>query len=233
MILSTVPLLRLHFLPCSLPPSFLPPSASLTGVCCVAGMAFLPASVSYLIGTNLFGVLANKMGRSVCVCVCVCHVSVYYNYANTDTVVQLIRESQRKKFNLQINRLTFLETLSPVQTWSWRFSGKPAGVRQTERQKDRQVSDGCLCLQVALLHVGDVYCWYQSAVCKYNIHPSLYLSSIHPPLLRVKCVYRCVCFCHQRPNFMLITINLISILLHLPPVVREVFRLFMQVKVLI
>uniref|UniRef100_A0A3Q3IIJ1 Major facilitator superfamily (MFS) profile domain-containing protein n=1 Tax=Monopterus albus TaxID=43700 RepID=A0A3Q3IIJ1_MONAL len=30
------------------------------------GMAFLPASVSYLIGTNLFGVLANKMGRSVC-----------------------------------------------------------------------------------------------------------------------------------------------------------------------
>ncbi|KAI3372999.1 hypothetical protein L3Q82_023439, partial [Scortum barcoo] len=31
------------------------------------GMAFLPASVSYLIGTNLFGVLANKMGRSVCV----------------------------------------------------------------------------------------------------------------------------------------------------------------------
>uniref|UniRef100_A0A8P4KH63 Chromaffin granule amine transporter n=1 Tax=Dicentrarchus labrax TaxID=13489 RepID=A0A8P4KH63_DICLA len=38
------------------------------------GMAFLPASISYLIGTNLFGVLANKMGRSVCVCerVCVC-----------------------------------------------------------------------------------------------------------------------------------------------------------------
>uniref|UniRef100_A0A3Q2P329 Solute carrier family 18 member A1 n=1 Tax=Fundulus heteroclitus TaxID=8078 RepID=A0A3Q2P329_FUNHE len=29
------------------------------------GMAFLPASISYLIGTNLFGVLANKMGRSV------------------------------------------------------------------------------------------------------------------------------------------------------------------------
>lgn len=29
----------------------------------IAGMAFLPASVSYLIGTNLFGVLANKMGR--------------------------------------------------------------------------------------------------------------------------------------------------------------------------
>uniref|UniRef100_A0A2R9BWU2 Solute carrier family 18 member A1 n=1 Tax=Pan paniscus TaxID=9597 RepID=A0A2R9BWU2_PANPA len=27
------------------------------------GLAFLPASVSYLIGTNLFGVLANKMGR--------------------------------------------------------------------------------------------------------------------------------------------------------------------------
>uniref|UniRef100_A0AAX7UXZ1 Major facilitator superfamily (MFS) profile domain-containing protein n=1 Tax=Astatotilapia calliptera TaxID=8154 RepID=A0AAX7UXZ1_ASTCA len=27
------------------------------------GIAFLPASVSYLIGTNLFGVLANKMGR--------------------------------------------------------------------------------------------------------------------------------------------------------------------------
>ncbi|MEQ2261084.1 hypothetical protein XENORESO_005431, partial [Xenotaenia resolanae] len=27
------------------------------------GMAFLPASVSYLIGTNLFGILANKMGR--------------------------------------------------------------------------------------------------------------------------------------------------------------------------
>ncbi|MEQ2159527.1 hypothetical protein GOODEAATRI_023931 [Goodea atripinnis] len=31
----------------------------------VLRMAFLPASVSYLIGTNLFGVLANKMGRSV------------------------------------------------------------------------------------------------------------------------------------------------------------------------
>ncbi|KAI7798235.1 chromaffin granule amine transporter [Triplophysa rosa] len=30
------------------------------------GMAFLPASVSYLIGTNLFGVLANKMGRWLC-----------------------------------------------------------------------------------------------------------------------------------------------------------------------
>ncbi|NXS85810.1 VMAT1 protein, partial [Erpornis zantholeuca] len=27
------------------------------------GMAFLPASVSYLIGTNLFGILANRMGR--------------------------------------------------------------------------------------------------------------------------------------------------------------------------
>ncbi|XP_068167861.1 chromaffin granule amine transporter-like isoform X1 [Antennarius striatus] len=30
------------------------------------GVAFLPASVSYLIGTNLFGVLANKMGRWLC-----------------------------------------------------------------------------------------------------------------------------------------------------------------------
>ncbi|KAM9858663.1 chromaffin granule amine transporter [Aulostomus maculatus] len=30
------------------------------------GMAFLPASVSYLIGTNLFGLLANKMGRWLC-----------------------------------------------------------------------------------------------------------------------------------------------------------------------
>lgn len=30
------------------------------------GLAFLPASVSYLIGTNLFGVLANKMGRWLC-----------------------------------------------------------------------------------------------------------------------------------------------------------------------
>lgn len=40
-----------------------PHTLTLTGVCCVAGIAFLPASVSYLIGTNLFGVLANKMGR--------------------------------------------------------------------------------------------------------------------------------------------------------------------------
>ncbi|XP_067250103.1 chromaffin granule amine transporter isoform X2 [Chanodichthys erythropterus] len=31
-----------------------------------AGMAFLPASVFYLIGTNLFGILANKMGRWLC-----------------------------------------------------------------------------------------------------------------------------------------------------------------------
>uniref|UniRef100_A0A4W2CI79 Major facilitator superfamily (MFS) profile domain-containing protein n=1 Tax=Bos indicus x Bos taurus TaxID=30522 RepID=A0A4W2CI79_BOBOX len=31
-----------------------------------AGLAFLPASVSYLIGTSLFGVLANKMGRWLC-----------------------------------------------------------------------------------------------------------------------------------------------------------------------
>ncbi|KAI5622124.1 chromaffin granule amine transporter, partial [Silurus asotus] len=31
-----------------------------------AGVAFLPASVSYLIGTNLFGLLANKMGRWLC-----------------------------------------------------------------------------------------------------------------------------------------------------------------------
>ncbi|KAF3818357.1 hypothetical protein GH733_011774, partial [Mirounga leonina] len=30
------------------------------------GLAFLPASVSYLIGINLFGVLANKMGRWLC-----------------------------------------------------------------------------------------------------------------------------------------------------------------------
>uniref|UniRef100_A0A8D0L669 Solute carrier family 18 member A1 n=1 Tax=Sphenodon punctatus TaxID=8508 RepID=A0A8D0L669_SPHPU len=30
------------------------------------GMAFLPASVSYLIGTNLFGVVAHKMGRWLC-----------------------------------------------------------------------------------------------------------------------------------------------------------------------
>ncbi|XP_069474062.1 chromaffin granule amine transporter [Ambystoma mexicanum] len=30
------------------------------------GLAFLPASMSYLIGTNLFGVLANKMGRWLC-----------------------------------------------------------------------------------------------------------------------------------------------------------------------
>ncbi|NXM38151.1 VMAT1 protein, partial [Gymnorhina tibicen] len=29
------------------------------------GMAFLPASISYLIGTNLFGILANRMGRQV------------------------------------------------------------------------------------------------------------------------------------------------------------------------
>ncbi|XP_010220370.1 PREDICTED: chromaffin granule amine transporter-like [Tinamus guttatus] len=30
------------------------------------GMAFLPASVSYLIGTNLFGALAHRMGRWLC-----------------------------------------------------------------------------------------------------------------------------------------------------------------------
>ncbi|NXP70401.1 VMAT1 protein, partial [Ramphastos sulfuratus] len=30
------------------------------------GLAFLPASISYLIGTNLFGILANKMGRWLC-----------------------------------------------------------------------------------------------------------------------------------------------------------------------
>nr|XP_028564566.1 chromaffin granule amine transporter [Podarcis muralis] len=30
------------------------------------GVAFLPASLSYLIGTNLFGMLANKMGRWLC-----------------------------------------------------------------------------------------------------------------------------------------------------------------------
>ncbi|NXX98742.1 VMAT1 protein, partial [Centropus bengalensis] len=30
------------------------------------GMAFLPASISYLIGTNLFGILATKMGRWLC-----------------------------------------------------------------------------------------------------------------------------------------------------------------------
>ncbi|XP_067087453.1 chromaffin granule amine transporter [Osmerus mordax] len=30
------------------------------------GMAFLPASIAYLIGTNLFGLLANKMGRWLC-----------------------------------------------------------------------------------------------------------------------------------------------------------------------
>ncbi|NXO57199.1 VMAT1 protein, partial [Aramus guarauna] len=30
------------------------------------GTAFLPASISYLIGTNLFGILANKMGRWLC-----------------------------------------------------------------------------------------------------------------------------------------------------------------------
>ncbi|KAM6390866.1 synaptic vesicular amine transporter isoform 3-T3 [Pluvialis apricaria] len=30
------------------------------------GVAFLPASISYLIGTNLFGILAHKMGRWLC-----------------------------------------------------------------------------------------------------------------------------------------------------------------------
>uniref|UniRef100_A0A8C7KP14 Solute carrier family 18 member A2 n=1 Tax=Oncorhynchus kisutch TaxID=8019 RepID=A0A8C7KP14_ONCKI len=30
------------------------------------GVAFLPASISYLIGTNIFGVLAHKMGRWLC-----------------------------------------------------------------------------------------------------------------------------------------------------------------------
>lgn len=30
---------------------------------CIPGMAFLPASISYLVGTNLFGILANRMGR--------------------------------------------------------------------------------------------------------------------------------------------------------------------------
>ncbi|PKU34186.1 synaptic vesicular amine transporter [Limosa lapponica baueri] len=30
------------------------------------GIAFLPASISYLIGTNLFGILAHKMGRWLC-----------------------------------------------------------------------------------------------------------------------------------------------------------------------
>nr|XP_021499082.1 synaptic vesicular amine transporter [Meriones unguiculatus] len=31
-----------------------------------AGIAFLPASISYLIGTNIFGILAHKMGRWLC-----------------------------------------------------------------------------------------------------------------------------------------------------------------------
>ncbi|MGH0123921.1 UNVERIFIED_CONTAM: hypothetical protein FKN15_015447 [Acipenser sinensis] len=31
-----------------------------------AGVAFVPASISYLIGTNIFGVLAHKMGRWLC-----------------------------------------------------------------------------------------------------------------------------------------------------------------------
>ncbi|KAM9610652.1 synaptic vesicular amine transporter isoform 2-T2 [Morphnus guianensis] len=31
-----------------------------------AGVAFIPASISYLIGTNLFGILAHKMGRWLC-----------------------------------------------------------------------------------------------------------------------------------------------------------------------
>uniref|UniRef100_A0A7N4PH80 Solute carrier family 18 member A2 n=1 Tax=Sarcophilus harrisii TaxID=9305 RepID=A0A7N4PH80_SARHA len=31
-----------------------------------AGVAFLPASISYLIGTNIFGILAHKMGRWLC-----------------------------------------------------------------------------------------------------------------------------------------------------------------------
>ncbi|NXQ54875.1 VMAT1 protein, partial [Anthoscopus minutus] len=30
------------------------------------GLAFLPASISYLVGTNLFGILANRMGRWLC-----------------------------------------------------------------------------------------------------------------------------------------------------------------------
>lgn len=52
---------RSHFLS-----AFLQRSPANSNMCvCSAGMAFLPASISYLIGTNLFGVLANKMGRSV------------------------------------------------------------------------------------------------------------------------------------------------------------------------
>uniref|UniRef100_A0A8D2API6 Solute carrier family 18 member A2 n=1 Tax=Sciurus vulgaris TaxID=55149 RepID=A0A8D2API6_SCIVU len=40
-----------------------------TGVCPFhkfTGVAFLPASISYLIGTNIFGILAHKMGRWLC-----------------------------------------------------------------------------------------------------------------------------------------------------------------------
>lgn len=36
---------------------------SLSVSVCGPGMAFLPASISYLIGTNIFGTLAHKMGR--------------------------------------------------------------------------------------------------------------------------------------------------------------------------
>ncbi|NWR76243.1 VMAT2 protein, partial [Centropus unirufus] len=40
--------------------------ADKTSHLCFSGVAFLPASISYLIGTNLFGILAHKMGRWLC-----------------------------------------------------------------------------------------------------------------------------------------------------------------------
>uniref|UniRef100_A0A8C7XEG0 Solute carrier family 18 member 2 n=1 Tax=Oryzias sinensis TaxID=183150 RepID=A0A8C7XEG0_9TELE len=47
------------------PPHTFVPSCLCVSVC-GPGIAFLPASISYLIGTNIFGTLAHKMGRWLC-----------------------------------------------------------------------------------------------------------------------------------------------------------------------
>nr|XP_019966526.1 PREDICTED: chromaffin granule amine transporter-like [Paralichthys olivaceus] len=69
------------------------------------GMAFLPASVSYLIGTNLFGVLANKMGRWLCSMLGMFIVGISLLCVSTSSIIHAIIDQEcvmhRKSYNTQ------------------------------------------------------------------------------------------------------------------------------------
>ena len=65
----------------------------------ISGVAFLPASISYLIGTNIFGPVASKIGRwlstmigMVIIGVCLFVVSTLFEIAKTCSLINNFRK---------------------------------------------------------------------------------------------------------------------------------------------